>query len=390
MIAVIREIIVQGTVETFFRGTTDRQRIVANLKGNYLAPYGSACWLIGGGPSLTQEMADVIQRTPVPVMGVNLAGSGLLRPTFWTSYDPTSRFLQSVYLDAGIMKFVNFRRSSDLAPETTYKVCECPNLYFFEGDRERGFDDFLDWNHNRIADWNDSFVQAIDILYQLGFRRIFLAGCEMHIKVSDEMRRYANVREVSLGENVSLSEFVSECERRGICRKELMGLDSARVYHFDQEKSLAAAIATDAHYFRVSQFLRLSRLSMSRVGLQLVSVTPGSRLNDYFPYQDVAEVAAEICEHVGNPSEEVTAGLYAKTGPRLPKLDWRMRDFQPLHWPESGRDGPLPQRVKKREQDVGEIQDDADLEVCDHDHDRRYREKLCEMQVAEIEIDEEG
>ncbi|TWT63206.1 hypothetical protein [Rubinisphaera italica] len=380
----------QGIEGTFFRGTTDRQRKDANLKGNFAAPHGSACWLVGGGPSLTQELADVIERTPVPVMAVNLAGSGMLRPTFWTAYDPTSRFLRSVYLDAGITKFVNFRRSSDLVPESTYKVCECPNLYFFEGERERGFDDFLDWAHNRIVDWNDSFVQSIDILYQLGFRRIYLAGCEMHIKVSAEMCSYATKRGVSFGENVSLSEFVSTCEKQGISCKELAQLESAQVYHFDQEKSLAAAVATDAHYFRVSQYLRLSRLSMSRAGLQLVSVTPGSRLNDYFPYQNVEEVFAEVCERVGNPSEEVTAGLYSITGPRLPRLDWKMRDFQPLHWPEERRDCHRARCEKKREQEEGQIQDEADLEIRDHDNDRRYREKLCALQAAKIEIHEEG
>ena len=174
------------TLAMFYRLQTDGVQVGAALEDVYSGPVDSACWLIGGGPSLAELPHGDIADSPIPKMVVNLAGSHLLRPTFWTSYDPSARFHRSVYLDPGIVKFVHRRRSMDLVPETTYKVCECPNTYFFERDGQRGVHDFLAATHTGIIDWADSMVQAIDILYRLGFRVIYLAGCEMRVRLSAE------------------------------------------------------------------------------------------------------------------------------------------------------------------------------------------------------------
>ena len=56
----------------------------------------------------------------------------------------------------------------DLVPETTFKVCECPGVVFFDRDAQRGFADFLPPMPAGIVDWNDTFVQAIEIAYRLG------------------------------------------------------------------------------------------------------------------------------------------------------------------------------------------------------------------------------
>ena len=90
----------------FFRQFPDRTRQSVPWENQFAGADSSACWLIGGGPSLTQSSIQDIVVSPCPKMCTNLAGSGLLRPNFWTSYDPSVRFHRSIYLDPGVMKFV--------------------------------------------------------------------------------------------------------------------------------------------------------------------------------------------------------------------------------------------------------------------------------------------
>jgi hypothetical protein len=317
---------------TFFRIHADKTREAVGLDNMYAGPVPSACWLVGGGPSLARLPYRKIAASPVPVMAVNLAGAGLVRPNFWTAYDNSARFHTSIYLDPGILKLVQTRRATDLVPGTSFKVCECPNLFFFERDGQRGFADFLAPTHTGIVDWADSFVQAIDLLYRLGFRKIFLAGCEMRVSPSPAQVELARQHGVEHDPKGLLRDFLTACEGAGLSASELHAAGAARPYHFDEAKRLAAAANTDLHYFRVAQYLRLSRRAISLAGVELVSVTPGSRLNDYFRYASPKEAIAEIGRQVPDPATEPTRGLYHETVSRTPLGLGPMRDYLPHNW----------------------------------------------------------
>lgn len=334
----------------FYRLATDKTRQPLPLEDQFGGTGKSSCWLIGGGPSLVELPTDLIASSPVPKMATNLAGCGWLRPTFWTSYDPSVRFLRSVYLDPSIMKFVHPRRAMDLVPETASKVCDSPHLCFFEPDPGRGFADFLSAAHTGIVDWNDTFVQAIDILYRLGFRRIYLAGCEMIVHPGSEWIAEAARRGVIYEPLMSLGEFARLCETAGLSREEQEQLGTADQYHFDERKPLASAINTDAHYFRVSQYLRLCRRSMSLAGVELISVTPGSRLNDYFPYETVETVYRRECAVTGFPDNERIRGLYTQQLDRQISGLGPMRDYRPHHWKSSP---PEREPQKEEEHELG-------------------------------------
>lgn len=327
---------------TFFRLHADRTRTDAALDDQFAGPAASTCWLIGGGPSLAQLPIAALDRSPAPKMCINLAGTGLLRPTFWTAYDPSARFLRSVYLDPGIMKFVPPRRAMDLVPETTFKVCECPHLYFFETDPQRGFADFLSPQRHGIVDWNDTFVQALDILHRLGFRRILLAGCELQVAPGPEWQQKATERNVAYRSGMLLGDFVKECERAGLTRGEMERWGTGPQYHFDESKSLQAAVNTDAHYFRIAQSLRLCRRSLTSAGLQLISVTPGSRLNDYISYQPCDTALRDLLQQTGDPAGEQITGLYTRPQNRAPRGLGPMRDYRPRHWPTPPAAAPPP------------------------------------------------
>ncbi|QDU78986.1 hypothetical protein Pla110_06900 [Polystyrenella longa] len=328
----------------FVRMNTDRSETPASLENMFAGSTSTSCWLIGGGPSLTEESAKIIQQTPSPRMCINLAGAGLIRPTFWTSYDPSTRFHKSIYFDAGITKFVHKRRALDLVPESSFKVCDCPNLYFFDRQRDRQFHDFLAPHHSGIVDWSDSMVQAIDILYRLGFRTLFLVGCEMRVQPSVAQQTRAREAGVVYESGELLKDFLRRCEEKGLSVEELESVEREEQYHFAETKSLKAAASAESHYFRIAQYLRLCRRAMSLAGLRLVSVTPESRLNDYFPYLSLDEAAFEIKNETGDPAVETTDGLYRQLTDR--RVDFRgpMRDFKPPV--DQSRESPEPQRKR--------------------------------------------
>jgi len=316
----------------FYRRQTDGTRVAIPLENQFAGPTTSPCWLIGGGPSLTGLAVEQIECSAAPRFAMNLAGSGLIRPQFWTSYDPTSRFHRSIYLDAGITKFVHEARGMDLVPETTFKVCDSPSLYLIDRTSQRGFHDFPGTETSPMTDWQDSLIQAIEIAYRLGFRELYLAGCEMWIAPSPQLRRAAARVGVKYSSRDLLGNFVQNCEAAGLPRERIEELATGPQYHFEEAKSLAAAIQTDAHYFRIAQTLRLCRRSMGLKGLQLVSVTPGSRLNDYFPTMPVSRACQRIAQLAGDPRAERTLGRYSIALDRRARTTGPMRDVKPHFW----------------------------------------------------------
>lgn len=318
----------------FFRVTTDQQVLPAAWDGVCAGPTPSTCWLIGGGPSLAMLPCDDIARSPAPKMSVNLSGTKLLRPNFWTAYDPSIRFHKSLYLDSGVVKFLPRPRCMDLVPETNFKVCECPQTYFFDRDPYRGYHDFLNPAALGIVDWADSLVQAIDILYRLGFRQVLLAGCELCVRPSQEWIARAAQRGVPYAEAEPLSDYVQCCRHGGLTKDDFERYGLGPQYHFDEVKPFESAVKTDAHYFRVVQSLRLCRRSLSAAGMRLISVTPRSRLNAFFEYRPAEAALDELRLEIGDPSREPTLGLYTQTAVRKASSSpIPMRDFPPPRKP---------------------------------------------------------
>jgi hypothetical protein len=264
------------------------------------------------------------------------------------------------------------------------KVCDCPGVLFFDRAPQRGFHDVVrglagGWRRDvarqpgrdhsadvpevdqggrhegsrwagvgvgdidagrqqrsaaQIADWQDSLIQAIEIAYVLGFRRLLLAGAELQIPPEAAHLDLARARGVDFRPGELLQDFYRRCRQAGLTQQQLESSAGVlRPYHFDETKSLAAAIQTDGHYFRVVQYLRLSRKALALAGLELISATPGSRLNSFFPCRSTRELADELLLQIGDPSRESTRGKYAEATPKAPLECGRMRDVRPHHWP---------------------------------------------------------
>lgn len=350
---------------TFYRLGTDGSRIDCDgLLGIAGGTDPTAAWLAGGGPSLAGAPLADIQNSPAPIMAVNFAGRGpdgappLLRPSLWTTWDPTPRFHRSIFLDPRITKFCQSRFRLDLVPDTGLKVADCPNTLFF--DKEcRGYGEFLDPSATKLLDCQDSFCQAIDILFRLGYRVLYCVGTDMRIRPSEPQIELARASGVVYenGETVwkhatddskefrsdRLKDFVEECQRKGVGEDRtavclaMEKVERESQYSFTESKSFLAAMNTDLHYWRIVQYLRLARRTLSLNGLRIVSCTPDSRLNAFFPFMDAAAAAAAIREQVGDPAEEAVNGRYRGLNQR-PALPY-MEDLSPHGWkPDKPKD----------------------------------------------------
>ena len=317
----------------FFRMATDRSRTPVSLEGLYAGDPVSTCWIVGGGPSLAAAPLDAIVAGPAPTFAVNLAGSRRLRPTFWTAYDATARFHRSTYLDAGTLKFVQARRAMDLVPETTHKLCDAPATVFFETEPHRMFSDWLAPGRP-LVDWADSLVQAIAIAVQLGFRRLLLVGCDLRVQPSAELKSLARRHDVTHDPGQLLRTFVADCRAAGLTDEQLSTAARPTLYHFDESKPLAAAVDCDAHYDRIAQTLRLCRRSLATAGVELISATPGSRLNTAFRYESPASLLKSLHATLGDRSRERERGRYELEAARLPAGVEPMRDYPPYVRPK--------------------------------------------------------
>ena len=61
-------------IDPFFRWSPEGERIASGLADSFAGPDRTACWLMGGGPSLRSLPLGDIAASAIPVMGVNLAG----------------------------------------------------------------------------------------------------------------------------------------------------------------------------------------------------------------------------------------------------------------------------------------------------------------------------
>ncbi|MCC7422017.1 MAG: hypothetical protein IT428_17195 [Planctomycetaceae bacterium] len=353
----------------FFRASADGTTTdaTATLENLYGGTDPTACWLVGSGPSLLAAPTEKIAASSAVKIGVNFSGRGpdgtppRLIPDIWTSFDPTPRFHKSVFLNPRIIKFLKSDKIKDLVPGTTVKACDCPATYFFRNEH-RGYSDFLKPSSDRILNALDSFLQAFDIGFRLGFRTFFCVGTELIIRPSEAQIELARSRGVDYSEtegvlvkrdNVPefrsdrLSDFVDECVRafgnndRKATIEKLQACRRESQYSFSENKPLAAAINADGHYWERVQYLRLARRCLSLHGVRLISCTPGSRLNAWFPYRSATDVCFDLRSRCGAEDLEQTVGRYSgETGPERSSLPFH-KDVQPYGW-----DKPKPPPTK--------------------------------------------
>lgn len=391
----------------FHRCSTDGTRIDAShLINSYAGIEPSPVWILGSSDTLNQEEIDLINASDIPVFGMNYSGRGKedgrwkIKPDLWTAFDSTSRFHKSIFLDPSIMKFVREMRHLDLIPETDHKLCDATNTYFFPNEN-RDYSNFFSEEHQTINHSLDSFIQALDIAYRLGFRTFYCVNTELRIRPSEAQIELAKshgveyengmVHRIEPKERIVagklqnyvedywsdlLIDFVRECLKNQVATSEeklyetMESLDRESQYSFDEQKSFRAAVQSDSHYWERVQYLRLARKNMSLKGISLYTCSDTSRLYPWFSHVSVKSA----CEkHSLNAHLDALSGLYSGRELKLDSLPFH-KDIKPY---KSNTEVIKPEKEpchgckKKTKQDQGiqdkirEIQLNDQLEIIE-------------------------
>lgn len=162
---------------------------------------GLPIFLILSGPSLVTHPLHQIRLTGAYTMGVNNSW-GVYKPTFWTCADDPRKFLSSGWLDPRIIKIVPRgkakktlrKKEGKMFRETEIQARDCPGTLFYERNLHFDPSTYLD---EPTVNWGCSgkkedalgirgarsvMLSAVRLCYYLGFRDVYLLGCDFKME----------------------------------------------------------------------------------------------------------------------------------------------------------------------------------------------------------------
>jgi len=278
----------------------DGQFRTINLTGLF---NGRAAFLTSSGPSLKSMNLDLLRQPGILRIGVNNSPS-IIRPHIWVSVDEPAKFLESIWRDPTILKFVSKSQANDIICRRLRsvweyygpRVQECPAVIFSERNNTFRADKFFDeptingGNEKWYGGARSVMIVMTRIAYEIGIRRLYLCGCDFTMT---ETRRYA----------------------------------------FD-EKSWAGTVRGNTSTYRqmVSYFTQISFQFKAR-DFQIFNCTPQSGLK-LFPYLPLEEAVKRELADFPDPSKEKTWGRYLNNdASKISEAD--KQKWREVHEPET-------------------------------------------------------
>jgi len=269
----------------------DKQRIrVYHANGERVALHsvlaGCAVFLICCGPSLNQMDLSLLNQRGIVTMGINNSPA-VFKPNYWICGDTPRRFIEQIWKDPTITKFVphgrrnTFLRVRDAVgnlEDSAFRIYQMPNTYFF--NRGEWFDAkyFLDdtdfpWGTDNktpdacgIRGYKSTLLPALKMLWYLGAGTVYLLGCDF--KMQQGMQNYA----------------------------------------FQQDLT-PEAVQTNIEVFRaLNKRLEALKPYFARAGFNVVNCTKDSGLK-VFSYMDYREAVARAAAEC-NAKAIITEGMY--------------------------------------------------------------------------------
>lgn len=178
-----------------------RQTAALGLRDQYL---GQRVFLLGGGPSLKSVNLSLLQRPGVTIAAMNNAAT-VVRPHIWFGVDPPRNFHETIWRDPSVMKFTldkylkderqveAWSEEANAYRATGLRINDCPNVYGFDHRHDWDASLFLDdtvpsWGANEAHQDPEGKSKRVSVmlpslwlLYWLGFRVIYLLGCDFRV-----------------------------------------------------------------------------------------------------------------------------------------------------------------------------------------------------------------
>lgn len=157
-----------------------------------------AAFLMGRGWSATIERRQMIADAGIPVMAINDFPEDGPKPKYWCSGDPPIYFGERLWTDPDIIKFCAMTTVDRLRPRTdayapALKTTDAPNVHYFHAAQNST--DVESWLHTPWLNWGtsicadnvpelyyasarSSMLIGMRLLWHLGYREVFLLGCD--------------------------------------------------------------------------------------------------------------------------------------------------------------------------------------------------------------------
>lgn len=183
------------------------QHQVPLLTTDYLPAYlenqyrSRSAFLACSGPSLLTHDLQQLQQRGIVTMAVNNAAK-IVRPQLWCCADPPYRFARTIWEDPTITKFLPIEQITEtveLSPSNTSEfasgptVSQMPNVFGYIRNLNFSRETWLqEPSVNYGLNEGDSdplghegvrsvLLVALKLLYHLGFRRVYLIGCDFRM-----------------------------------------------------------------------------------------------------------------------------------------------------------------------------------------------------------------
>lgn len=263
-----------------------RSGLCMPLEGMYR---GGHAFLLANGPSVLELDLEPLHRRWV--MTVN-NGAKTFRGNANCTVDDPSRFSLSMWLDPTIMKFApmsHFEKGlwdnrllnteegwQQRWQESTLRLGDCPNVVGYR--RNEKFhaprwlsEESINWgNHAKYGGGRSVLLASIRILFLLGFRTVYLLGCD----------------------------FEMTAEKR---------------YHFEEQRTENAIKGNMDSYSKLQQWLTDLQPHFIKAGLNIFNCNARSRLTA-FPFLSYEESLTRSALHLGDHQNERTLGMYTRQG----------------------------------------------------------------------------
>ena len=169
--------------------TTNDEKI--SLKDLY---QGASIFFIGGGPSILKQDLTFLSDRGICSFAVNNVAAKTIHPNFWCCIDNPPHFHANIWNDPTICKFSPYMYSKQIYYDELLDkfklIRDQPNVYFYTN--KMGFDHTTYLLEPVVCFGNikgakDSvgergcrsvMLAALKLIYYLGFRRVFLLGCD--------------------------------------------------------------------------------------------------------------------------------------------------------------------------------------------------------------------
>ncbi len=183
---------------SFLKETGER----VNLNGLYK---DQSAFFVGSGPSLQLEQYSQLYSRGIFTFAVNNVAARTFRPNFWCCADEPRSFHANIWNDPTITKFCPYEFvakkyfDETIKPHITRRVRDAPNILFYN----RGVDfktttyftNMTQFDYGCPKSVKDDLgirggrsvmLVALKILFVLGFRTVYLVGCDFKMGHDDK------------------------------------------------------------------------------------------------------------------------------------------------------------------------------------------------------------